>query len=156
MFGDFYVSQGRKSLWENNLTKAVAHTFAFPIPLILLIILIQNISVMPKTKGWNILMICLELWKPNEDAPNSDSGKIRNWFLSISTRWDITFSLWSLFDATPMGFEWWGLILFAVLAEPEIWGGLIPRHSSNIVNYSAGRGEPPRIIPYMSRRSKYQ
>ncbi|MFS4416298.1 M1 family metallopeptidase [Maribacter sp. 2307ULW6-5] len=144
-----YPKEGNP-LWEEFSTKAVVstlktfseHTFDYPYP--------KAISVHAKNQGMEYPMICWNYGRPNEDGTYSDRVKFgmisviiheigHNWFPMIVNS-----------DERQWGWMDEGLDTFMQYVAEQEFGETYPEAIAPNEKYPSRRGEPAKIVPYMS------
>ncbi|MEG3659798.1 M1 family metallopeptidase [Arenibacter palladensis] len=144
-----YPKEGNP-LWEEYSTKAVAHTlrsysshtFDYPYP--------KAISVHAKNQGMEYPMICWNYGRPNEDGTYSDRVKYGMISVIIHEVGHNFFPMIVNSDERQWGWMDEGLDTFMQYMAEQEFGVAYPEAIAPNSNYPSGRGEPSKIIPYMS------
>ncbi|MBU2906082.1 M1 family metallopeptidase [Arenibacter algicola] len=144
-----YPKEGNP-LWEEYSTKAVAHTlrsysahtFDYPYP--------KAISVHAKNQGMEYPMICWNYGRPNEDGTYSDRVKYGMISVIIHEVGHNFFPMIVNSDERQWGWMDEGLDTFMQYMAEQEFGVAYPEAIAPNSKYPSGRGEPTKIIPYMS------
>ncbi len=144
-----YPKEGNP-LWEEYSTKAVAHTlrsysnhtFDYPYP--------KAISVHAKNQGMEYPMICWNYGRPNEDGTYSDRVKYGMISVIIHEVGHNFFPMIVNSDERQWGWMDEGLDTFMQYMAEQEFGEAYPEAIAPNSKYPSGRGEPSKIIPYMS------
>lgn len=144
-----YPKEGNP-LWEEYSTKAVAHTlrsysdhtFDYPYP--------KAISVHAKNQGMEYPMICWNYGRPNEDGTYSDRVKYGMISVIIHEVGHNFFPMIVNSDERQWGWMDEGLDTFMQYMAEQEFGVAYPEAIAPNSKYPSGRGEPAKIIPYMS------
>ncbi|RAJ06114.1 M1 family metallopeptidase [Arenibacter echinorum] len=144
-----YPKEGNP-LWEEYSTKAVAHTlrsysahtFDYPYP--------KAISVHAKNQGMEYPMICWNYGRPNEDGTYSDRVKYGMISVIIHEVGHNFFPMIVNSDERQWGWMDEGLDTFMQYMAEQEFGVAYPEAIAPNSKYPSGRGEPSKIIPYMS------
>ncbi|RTE52662.1 M1 family peptidase [Arenibacter aquaticus] len=144
-----YPKEGNP-LWEEYSTKAVAHTlrsysdhtFDYPYP--------KAISVHAKNQGMEYPMICWNYGRPNEDGTYSDRVKYGMISVIIHEVGHNFFPMIVNSDERQWGWMDEGLDTFMQYIAEQEFGEAYPEAIAPNSKYPSRRGEPSKIIPYMS------
>ncbi|MEZ4970001.1 MAG: M1 family metallopeptidase [Flavobacteriaceae bacterium] len=144
-----YPKEGNP-LWEEYSTKAVvhtlksysAHTFDYPYP--------KAISVHAKNQGMEYPMICWNYGRPNEDGTYSDRVKYGMISVIIHEVGHNFFPMIVNSDERQWGWMDEGLDTFMQYIAEQEFGVAYPEAIAPNSKYPSRRGEPSKIIPYMS------
>lgn len=144
-----YPKEGNP-LWEEYSTKAVAHTlksysshtFDYPYP--------KAISVHAKNQGMEYPMICWNYGRPNEDGTYSDQVKYGMISVIIHEVGHNFFPMIVNSDERQWGWMDEGLDTFMQYVAEQEFGDLYPEAIAPNDKYPSRRGEPSKIVPYMS------
>ncbi len=144
-----YPKEGNP-LWEEYSTKAVAHTlksysshtFDYPYP--------KAISVHAKNQGMEYPMICWNYGRPNEDGSYSDQVKFGMISVIIHEVGHNFFPMIVNSDERQWGWMDEGLDTFMQYMAEQEFGELYPEAIAPNDKYPSRRGEPSKIVPYMS------
>lgn len=144
-----YPKEGNP-LWEEYSTKAVAHTlrsysdhtFDYPYP--------KAISVHAKNQGMEYPMICWNYGRPNEDGTYSDRVKYGMISVIIHEVGHNFFPMIVNSDERQWGWMDEGLDTFMQYMAEQEFGVAYPEAIVPNSKYPSGRGEPSKVIPYMS------
>lgn len=144
-----YPKEGNP-LWEEYSTKTVAHTlrsysdhtFDYPYP--------KAISVHAKNQGMEYPMICWNYGRPNEDGTYSDRVKYGMISVIIHEVGHNFFPMIVNSDERQWGWMDEGLDTFMQYMAEQEFGVAYPEAIAPNSKYPSGRGEPSKIIPYMS------
>ncbi|WP_339629963.1 M1 family metallopeptidase [uncultured Maribacter sp.] len=144
-----YPKEGNP-LWEEYSTKAVAHTlksysshtFDYPYP--------KAISVHAKNQGMEYPMICWNYGRPNEDGSYSDRTKFGMISVIIHEVGHNFFPMIVNSDERQWGWMDEGLDTFMQYMAEQEFGELYPEAIAPNGKYPSRRGDPAKIVPYMS------
>jgi hypothetical protein len=144
-----YPKEGNP-LWEEYSTKAVAHTlksysshtFDYPYP--------KAISVHAKNQGMEYPMICWNYGRPNEDGSYSDRTKYGMISVIIHEVGHNFFPMIVNSDERQWGWMDEGLDTFMQYMAEQEFGELYPAAVAPNDKYPSRRGDPTKIVPYMS------
>ncbi|MCW5517689.1 M1 family metallopeptidase [Muriicola sp. Z0-33] len=144
-----YPKEGNP-LWEELSTKAVAqtlvsysaHTFDYPYH--------KAISVHAKNQGMEYPMICWNYGRPNEDGSYSDRVKYGMISVIIHEVGHNFFPMIVNSDERQWGWMDEGLDTFMQYIAEQEFGEANPMDISPNDKYPSRRGEPAKIVPYMS------
>lgn len=144
-----YPKEGNP-LWEEYSTKAVAHTlksysshtFDYPYP--------KAISVHAKNQGMEYPMICWNYGRPNEDGTYSDRVKYGMISVIIHEVGHNFFPMIVNSDERQWGWMDEGLDTFMQYMAEQEFGEEFPDAIAPNSNYPSRRGDPSKIVPYMS------
>ncbi|WP_339653298.1 M1 family metallopeptidase [uncultured Maribacter sp.] len=144
-----YPKEGNP-LWEEYSTKAVAHTlksysshtFDYPYP--------KAISVHAKNQGMEYPMICWNYGRPNEDGSYSDRTKFGMISVIIHEVGHNFFPMIVNSDERQWGWMDEGLDTFMQYMAEQEFGELYPEAVAPNDKYPSRRGDPSKIVPYMS------
>lgn len=144
-----YPKEGNP-LWEEYSTKAVAHTlksysshtFDYPYP--------KAISVHAKNQGMEYPMICWNYGRPNEDGTYSDRVKYGMISVIIHEVGHNFFPMIVNSDERQWGWMDEGLDTFMQYMAEQEFGEKYPEAIAPNDAYPSRRGDPSKIIPYMS------
>jgi len=144
-----YPKEGNP-LWEEYSTKAVVHTlksysdhtFDYPYP--------KAISVHAKNQGMEYPMICWNYGRPNEDGTYSDRVKYGMISVIIHEVGHNFFPMIVNSDERQWGWMDEGLDTFMQYVAEQEFGEAYPEAIAPNSKYPSGRGEPSKIVPYMS------
>ncbi|MDC6390182.1 M1 family metallopeptidase [Maribacter sp. PR1] len=144
-----YPKEGNP-LWEEYSTKAVAHTlksysshtFDYPYP--------KAISVHAKNQGMEYPMICWNYGRPNEDGTYSDRVKYGMISVIIHEVGHNFFPMIVNSDERQWGWMDEGLDTFMQYMAEQEFGEEFPDAIAPNSNYPSRRGDPAKIVPYMS------
>ncbi len=144
-----YPKEGNP-LWEEYSTKAVAHTlksysshtFDYPYP--------KAISVHAKGQGMEYPMICWNYGRPNEDGTYSDRVKYGMISVIIHEVGHNFFPMIVNSDERQWGWMDEGLDTFMQYMAEQEFGEEFPDAIAPNSNYPSRRGDPAKIVPYMS------
>ena len=144
-----YPKEGNP-LWEEYSTKAVAHTlksysshtFDYPYP--------KAISVHAKNQGMEYPMICWNYGRPNEDGSYSDRVKYGMISVIIHEVGHNFFPMIVNSDERQWGWMDEGLDTFMQYMAEQEFGDEYPEAIAPNSKYPSRRGEPSKIVPYMS------
>ncbi len=144
-----YPKEGNP-LWEEYSTKAVAHTlrsysahtFDYPYP--------KAISVHAKNQGMEYPMICWNYGRPNEDGTYSDRVKYGMISVIIHEVGHNFFPMIVNSDERQWGWMDEGLDTFMQYMAEQEFGEAYPEAIAPNENYPSRRGDPAKIVPYMS------
>ncbi|GGD44702.1 M1 family metallopeptidase [Muriicola marianensis] len=144
-----YPKEGNP-LWEELSTKAVAstlksysaHTFDYPYH--------KAISVHAKNQGMEYPMICWNYGRPNEDGSYSDRTKYGMISVIIHEVGHNFFPMIVNSDERQWGWMDEGLDTFMQYLAEQEFGEAYPEVIAPNDKYPSRRGEPSKIIPYMS------
>ncbi|WP_209406100.1 M1 family metallopeptidase [Pseudozobellia sp. WGM2] len=144
-----YPKEGNP-LWEEYSTKAVAHTlksysshtFDYPYP--------KAISVHAKNQGMEYPMICWNYGRPNEDGSYSDRVKYGMISVIIHEVGHNFFPMIVNSDERQWGWMDEGLDTFMQFVAEQEFGEIYPEAIAPNSKYPSRRGEPSKIVPYMS------
>ncbi|WP_411032237.1 M1 family metallopeptidase [Spongiimicrobium sp. 3-5] len=144
-----YPKEGNP-LWEEQSTKAVAatlttyssHTFDYPYH--------KAISVHAKNQGMEYPMICWNYGRPNEDGTYSDQVKFGMISVIIHEVGHNFFPMIVNSDERQWGWMDEGLDTFMQYITEQEFGEANPEVIAPNSNYPSRRGDPSKIVPYMS------
>ena len=144
-----YPKEGNP-LWEEYSTKAVAHTlksysshtFEYPYN--------KAISVHAKNQGMEYPMICWNYGRPNEDGSYSDRVKYGMISVIIHEVGHNYFPMIVNSDERQWGWMDEGLNTFMQYMAEQEFGDANPEAISPNNKYPSRRGNPSKIVPYMS------
>ena len=144
-----YPKEGNP-LWEEWSTKAVAstlksyseHTFNYPYH--------KAISVHAKNQGMEYPMICWNYGRPNEDGTYSDRIKFGMISVIIHEVGHNFFPMIVNSDERQWGWMDEGLDTFMQYIAEQEFGETYPEVIAPHKKYPSRRGDPAKIIPYMS------
>ncbi|NER09282.1 hypothetical protein SAMN06265375_1011227 [Muriicola jejuensis] len=144
-----YPKEGNP-LWEELSTKAVAstlksysaHTFDYPYH--------KAISVHAKNQGMEYPMICWNYGRPNEDGSYSDRTKYGMISVIIHEVGHNFFPMIVNSDERQWGWMDEGLDTFMQYLAEQEFGEAYPEAIAPNDKYPSRRGEPSKIVPYMS------
>ncbi len=144
-----YPKEGNP-LWEELSTKAVAstlksysaHTFDYPYH--------KAISVHAKNQGMEYPMICWNYGRPNEDGSYSDRTKYGMISVIIHEVGHNFFPMIVNSDERQWGWMDEGLDTFMQYLAEQEFGEAYPEVIAPNDKYPSRRGEPSKIVPYMS------
>ncbi len=144
-----YPKEGNP-LWEEYSTKVVAHTlrsysshtFDYPYP--------KAISVHAKNQGMEYPMICWNYGRPNEDGTYSDRVKYGMMSVIIHEVGHNFFPMIVNSDERQWGWMDEGLDTFMQYMAEQEFGEAYPEAIAPDTKYPSRRGDPSKIIPYMS------
>lgn len=144
-----YPKEGNP-LWEEYSTKAVAltlksyssHTFDYPYP--------KAISVHAKNQGMEYPMICWNYGRPNADGTYSDRVKYGMISVIIHEVGHNYFPMIVNSDERQWGWMDEGLDTFMQYMAEQEFGELYPEAIAPNAAYPSRRGDPSKIVPYMS------
>ena len=144
-----YPKEGNP-LWADQSTKAVAqtiktyseHTFDYPYH--------KAISVHAKRQGMEYPMICWNYGRPNEDGTYSDRTKFGMISVIIHEVGHNFFPMIVSSDERQWGWMDEGLDTFMQYLAEQDFGKNNPDVIAPNANYPSRRGEPSKIVPYMS------
>ncbi|MEK9603170.1 MAG: M1 family metallopeptidase [Flavobacteriaceae bacterium] len=144
-----YPKEGNP-LWEEYSTKAVVqtlktyshHTFDYPYP--------KAVSVHAKNQGMEYPMICWNYGRPEEDGSYSDSTKFGMISVIIHEIGHNFFPMIVNSDERQWGWMDEGLDTFVQYLTEQDFGKKHPESIENMENYPSRRGDPKKIIKYMS------
>ncbi|WP_405383627.1 M1 family metallopeptidase [Maribacter sp. LLG6340-A2] len=144
-----YPKEGNP-LWEEYSTKAVAHTlrsysshtFDYPYP--------KAISVHAKNQGMEYPMICWNYGRPNADGTYSDRTKYGMISVIIHEVGHNFFPMIVNSDERQWGWMDEGLDTFMQYIAEQEFGELYPEAIAPNDKYPSRRGDPAKIVPYMS------
>ena len=144
-----YPKEGNP-LWEDWSTKAVAstletyskHTFDYPYH--------KAISVHAKNQGMEYPMICWNYGRPNEDGSFSDRVKYGMISVIIHEVGHNFFPMIVNSDERQWGWMDEGLDTFMQYLAEQAFGESYPEVIAPNTKYPSRRGDPAKIIPYMS------
>ncbi|TVZ15212.1 M1 family metallopeptidase [Maribacter sp. MAR_2009_72] len=144
-----YPKEGNP-LWEEYSTKAVAHTlrsysshtFEYPYP--------KAISVHAKNQGMEYPMICWNYGRPNADGSYSDRTKYGMISVIIHEVGHNFFPMIVNSDERQWGWMDEGLDTFMQYMAEQEFGELYPEAIAPNEKYPSRRGDPAKIVPYMS------
>ncbi|RIV36545.1 M1 family peptidase [Flagellimonas lutimaris] len=144
-----YPKEGNP-LWEEQSTKAVAqtlktyskHTFDYPYH--------KAISVHAKNQGMEYPMICWNYGRPNEDGTYSDRTKYGMISVIIHEVGHNFFPMIVNSDERQWGWMDEGLDTFMQYLAEQDFGKNNPEVIAPNEKYPSRRGEPSKIVPYMS------
>ncbi len=149
-----YPKEGNP-LWEEMSTKAVVqtlityshHTFDYPYH--------KAISVHAKNQGMEYPMICWNYGRPNEDGTYSDRTKYGMISVIIHEVGHNYFPMIVNSDERQWGWMDEGLDTFMQYLAEQAFGKTYPDIVAPNENYPSRRGEPSKIVPYMSGNQDY-
>ena len=144
-----YPKEGNP-LWEEYSTKAVAttlksysaHTFDYPYP--------KAISVHAKNQGMEYPMICWNYGRPNEKGEYTDRTKYGMISVIIHEVGHNFFPMIVNSDERQWGWMDEGINTFVQYMTEQKFGQEYPEAIAPNKKYPSRRGEPYKIIPYMS------
>ena len=144
-----YPKEGNP-LWEAYSTKAVAHTltsysshtFDYPYH--------KAISIHAKRQGMEYPMICWNYGRPEKDGSYSDRVKYGMISVIIHEVGHNYFPMIVNSDERQWGWMDEGLNTFMQYMAEQEFGSLYPEAIAPNSNYPSRRGDPIKIIPYMS------
>ena len=144
-----YPKEGNP-LWEEYSTKAVVstlktyskHTFDYPYH--------KAISVHAKNQGMEYPMICWNYGRPNEDGTYSNQVKFGMISVIIHEVGHNFFPMIVNSDERQWGWMDEGLDTFMQYLAEQEFGETYPESIAPEKKYPSRRGEPSKIIPYMS------
>ena len=144
-----YPKEGNP-LWEELSTKAVVqtlktyskHTFDYPYH--------KAISVHAKNQGMEYPMICWNYGRPNEDGTYSDRTKFGMISVIIHEVGHNFFPMIVNSDERQWGWMDEGINTFAQYLAEQEFGKNYPEVIAPDEKYPSRRGEPSKIVPYMS------
>ena len=144
-----YPKEGNP-LWEEWSTLAVAgalktyskHTFDYPYH--------KAISVHAKNQGMEYPMICWNYGRPNEDGTYSDRVKFGMISVIIHEVGHNFFPMIVNSDERQWGWMDEGLDTFGQYLAEQEFGKTHPKAIEGLDKYPSRRGEPSKIVPYMS------
>ena len=149
-----YPKEGNP-LWEEWSTKAVAstlityseHTFDYPYH--------KAISVHAKNQGMEYPMICWNYGRPNEDGSYSERTKYGMMSVIIHEVGHNFFPMIVNSDERQWGWMDEGLDTFMQYIAEQEFGQAFPDAIGELEKYPSRRGEPSKIVPYMSGDQDY-
>ncbi len=149
-----YPKEGNP-LWEEYSTKAVvstlksysAHTFDYPYH--------KAISVHAKNQGMEYPMICWNYGRPNEDGTYNDRTKYGMISVIIHEVGHNFFPMIVNSDERQWGWMDEGLDTFMQYIAEQEFGTKFPEAIAPNDKYPSRRGEPAKIVPYMSGDQDY-
>lgn len=149
-----YPKEGNP-LWEDYSTVAVAstlksysdHTFDYPYH--------KAISVHAKNQGMEYPMICWNYGRPNPDGTYSDRVKYGMISVIIHEVGHNFFPMIVNSDERQWGWMDEGLDTFMQYIAEQEFGEAYPEIIAPNENYPSRRGEPAKIVPYMSGDQDY-
>ncbi|KKN19252.1 hypothetical protein LCGC14_0947590 [marine sediment metagenome] len=149
-----YPKEGNP-LWEEYSTKAVAHTlksysshtFEYPYH--------KAISVHAKNQGMEYPMICWNYGRPNEDGSYSDRVKYGMISVIIHEVGHNYFPMIVNSDERQWGWMDEGLNTFMQYMAEQEFGDAFPEAIAPNDKYPSRRGDPSKIVPYMSGDQNY-
>jgi hypothetical protein len=149
-----YPKEGNP-LWEEYSTKAVAHTlrsysshtFDYPYP--------KAISVHAKNQGMEYPMICWNYGRPEKDGTYSDRVKYGMISVIIHEVGHNFFPMIVNSDERQWGWMDEGLDTFMQYMAEQEFGEAYPAAIAPNDKYPSRRGEPSKIVPYMSGDQDY-
>jgi hypothetical protein len=149
-----YPKEGNP-LWEEYSTKAVAHTlrsyslhtFDYPYP--------KAISVHAKNQGMEYPMICWNYGRPEKDGTYSDRVKYGMISVIIHEVGHNFFPMIVNSDERQWGWMDEGLDTFMQYMAEQEFGEAYPEAVAPNDKYPSRRGEPSKIVPYMSGDQDY-
>ena len=149
-----YPKEGNP-LWEEYSTKAVAHTlksysshtFEYPYH--------KAISVHAKNQGMEYPMICWNYGRPNEDGSYSDRVKYGMISVIIHEVGHNYFPMIVNSDERQWGWMDEGLNTFMQYMAEQEFGDAYPEAIAPNDKYPSRRGDPSKIVPYMSGDQNY-
>ena len=149
-----YPKEGNP-LWEEWSTKAVAstlityseHTFDYPYH--------KAISVHAKNQGMEYPMICWNYGRPNEDGTYSERTKYGMMSVIIHEVGHNFFPMIVNSDERQWGWMDEGLDTFMQYIAEQEFGQAFPDAIGELEKYPSRRGEPSKILPYMSGDQDY-
>ena len=144
-----YPKEGNP-LWEEYSTKAVAHTlrsysahtFDYPYP--------KAISVHAKNQGMEYPMICWNYGRPEKDGTYDDRVKYGMISVIIHEVGHNFFPMIVNSDERQWGWMDEGLDTFMQYMAEQEFGEAFPEAIAPNDKYPSRRGEPSKIVPYMS------
>ena len=144
-----YPKEGNP-LWEDYSTVAVAqtldtysrYTFNYPYP--------KAVSVHARNQGMEYPMICWNYGRPEEDGTYSDRTKFGMISVIIHEVGHNYFPMIVNSDERQWGWMDEGLDTFMQYLTEQEFGANFPEAIRPLENYPSRRGEPSKIIPYMS------
>ena len=144
-----YPKEGNP-LWEDYSTVAVAqtldtysrYTFNYPYP--------KAVSVHARNQGMEYPMICWNYGRPEEDGTYSDRTKYGMISVIIHEVGHNYFPMIVNSDERQWGWMDEGLDTFMQYLTEQEFGANFPEAIRPLENYPSRRGEPSKIIPYMS------
>ena len=144
-----YPKEGNP-LWEEYSTKAVVQTlktyskftFDYPYP--------KAVSVHAKNQGMEYPMICWNYGRPDEDGRYSDRTKFGMISVIIHEVGHNYFPMIVNSDERQWGWMDEGLDTFVQYLTEQEFAGSYPQVLGTLEKYPSGRGDPRKIIPYMS------
>ncbi len=149
-----YPKEGNP-LWEEYSTKAVVqtlktysqHTFDYPYP--------KAISVHAKNQGMEYPMICWNYGRPEKDGTYSDRVKFGMISVIIHEIGHNFFPMIVNSDERQWGWMDEGINTFVQYLTEQEFGKNYPNIIAPYDRYPSRRGEPSKIIPYMSGNQDY-
>jgi hypothetical protein len=149
-----YPKEGNP-LWEEYSTKAVAltlqsyskHTFDYPYP--------KAISVHAKNQGMEYPMICWNYGRPEKDGTYSDRVKYGMISVIIHEVGHNFFPMIVNSDERQWGWMDEGLDTFMQYIAEQDFGKTFPEAIAPNEKYPSRRGEPSKIVDYMSGDQNY-
>jgi aminopeptidase N len=149
-----YPKEGNP-LWEEYSTKAVAltlqsyskHTFDYPYP--------KAISVHAKNQGMEYPMICWNYGRPEKDGTYSDRVKYGMISVIIHEVGHNFFPMIVNSDERQWGWMDEGLDTFMQYIAEQDFGKTFPEAIAPNEKYPSSRGEPSKIVRYMSGDQNY-
>lgn len=144
-----YPKEGNP-LWEDYSTVAVAqtldtysrYTFNYPYP--------KAVSVHARNQGMEYPMICWNYGRPEQDGTYSDRTKFGMISVIIHEVGHNYFPMIVNSDERQWGWMDEGLDTFMQYLTEQEFGANFPEAIRPLENYPSRRGEPTKIIPYMS------
>ena len=144
-----YPKEGNP-LWEEYSTKAVVQslityskfTFDYPYP--------KAVSVHAKNQGMEYPMICWNFGRPDEDGSYSDRTKFGMISVIIHEVGHNYFPMIVNSDETQWGWLDEGLDTFVQYLTEQEFAKSYPEVLGTLEKYPSRRGDPKKIIPYMS------
>ena len=144
-----YPKEGNP-LWEEYSTKAVVQTlktyskftFDYPYP--------KAVSVHAKNQGMEYPMICWNYGRPDEDGRYSDRTKFGMISVIIHEVGHNYFPMIVNSDERQWGWMDEGLDTFVQYLTEQEFADSYPQVLGALQKYPSGRGDPRKIIPYMS------
>ena len=144
-----YPKEGNP-LWEDYSTVAVAqtletysrYTFNYPYP--------KAVSVHARNQGMEYPMICWNYGRPEQDGTYSDRTKFGMISVIIHEVGHNYFPMIVNSDERQWGWMDEGLDTFMQYLTEQEFGANFPEVIRPLENYPSRRGEPSKIIPYMS------
>jgi len=144
-----YPKEGNP-LWEEYSTKAVVQTlktyskftFDYPYP--------KAVSVHAKNQGMEYPMICWNYGRPDEDGRYSDRTKFGMISVIIHEVGHNYFPMIVNSDERQWGWMDEGLDTFVQYLTEQEFADSYPQVLGTLEKYPSGRGDPKKIIPYMS------